>query len=425
MNLGKPSEALAKFKESLKYSSSPERAKYVQDLEGKKVQAEKLRSEGTAFQNQGKLQEATSKYRESLKYWPDPALEEHIKTIETKTTKDKDAKVTADRLWKEGTDVLNLGKPSEALAKFKESLKYSSSPERAKYVQDLEGRKMQAEKLRSEGTAFQNQGKLREAAGKYRESLGYWPDPALKDHIAKIEAEIKKQETQVVAQPVPPVVSSTPVVAQPGASSPLQVVRNVPNQSSSAFKKNVRNDLSVDTTSCDKIPYSMHVSNHDLTITTPGKFCLAGDAGGTKGWSIDNFLLIEVLDQSGNLISSAVAGIMETVRRNGNPVERIGRSSHSFDACEIDVTKLLPVGRPFRLRTSAMDYGGVGYVSDVFIVSSKGTSGVVSQPTPQPPAPRLELSCGFDPLRRQERHRKEGQRHRGGRRLMGPPESDG
>jgi hypothetical protein len=31
-----------------------------------------------------------------------------------------------------------------------------------------------------------------------------------------------------------------------------------------------------------------------------------------------------------------------------------------------------------------MDYGGAGHVSDVFIVSSKGTSGVVSQPTPQP-----------------------------------------
>jgi hypothetical protein len=494
LNLGKPSEALAKFKESLKYSSSPERVKYVQDLEGRKTEAEKLRSEGTAFQNQGKLQEATGKYRESLKYWPDPSLEEYIKTLETKTTKDKDTKVTADRLWKEGTDVLNLGKPSEALAKFKESLKYSSSPERVKYVQDLEGRKTQAEKLRSEGTAFQNQGKLQEAAGKYRESLGYWPDPALADHIAKIEAEIKKQETQVVTQPptsgsggvdgtwdvsfnnfrgkmelqrsgsswsgriwldahqrweqltnisysstgrleftrpisgatqrysgalsgerldgtftqegssgkytwwakrtlvggavsattTTPTGSATGSTPSPTGSFPLQVVRNVPNQNSSAFKQNVRKDLSIDTTSWDKIPYSMHVSSHDLVITTPGKFCLAGDAGGTKGWSVDNFLLIEVLDQSGNLISSAVAGVMETVRRNGNPIEKIGRSSHSFDTCEIDVTKLLPVGRPFRLSTSAMDYGGVGYVSDVFVVSSGGTSGVVSQPTPQP-----------------------------------------
>jgi hypothetical protein len=72
---------------------------------------------------------------------------------------------------------------------------------------------------------------------------------------------------------------------------------------------------------------------------------------------------------------------METVRRNGNPAERIGRNSFSFDACEIDVTKLLPMGRPFRLRTSAMDYGGTGYVSDVFIVSSKGTLGTSTPPS--------------------------------------------
>jgi len=127
----------------------------------------------------------------------------------------------------------------------------------------------------------------------------------------------------------------------------------------------------------------MHVSNHDLMITTPAKFCLAGDAGGTKGWRVDNFLLIEVLDQSGNLLSSALAGLTETVRRNGNPIETIGRSSDSFNACEIDVTRLLPVGRPFRLRVSAMDYGYVGFVSDVYIVSPKGTSGVVSQ-SPSP-----------------------------------------
>jgi hypothetical protein len=47
----------------------------------------------------------------------------------------------------------------------------------------------------------------------------------------------------------------------------------------------------------------------------------------------------------------------------------------------------LPVGRPFRLRASAMDYGYVGFVSDVFIVSPKGTSSAVSQaPSPSPSA---------------------------------------
>ncbi len=384
---GKTAEAAAKYRESLKYVPDAKLEAHIKTLEAKlagetaKIEtAKKLRAEGEALQSQGKTAEAVAKYRESLKYVPDAKLEEHIRVLEAQEAKQVGQRKTADQLWQDGTTHFNQGRPAEALAKFKESLKYSSSPERVKYVQDLEGRKTQAERLRNEGASFQNQGKLQEAAGKYRESLGYWPDPGLKDHIAKIEAEIKKQETQVVTGKPTGSDASNP-------SFPLQVVRNVPNQNSSAFKKNVRNDLSMDTTRYDKIPYSMHVSSHDLMIAAPAKFCLAGDAGGTKGWSVDNFLLIEVLDQSGNLTSSALAGNTETVRRNGNPIETIGRTSFSFNACEIDITKLLPVGKPFRLRASAMDYGGVGYVSDVFIVSSKGTSGVVSQsPSPSPSA---------------------------------------
>ncbi len=488
---GKTAEAVAKYRESLKYVPDARLEEHIKVLEAKlagetaKIEtAKRLRTEGEALQSQGKTAEAVAKYRESLKYVPDAKLEEHIRVLEAQEARQAGQRKAADQLWQEGTALSNQGRPGEALAKFKESLKYSSSPERVKYVQDLEGRKTQAEKLRSEGASLQSQGKLREAAGKYRESLGYWPDPALADHIAKIEAEIKKQETQVVTQPptsgsggadgtwevsfnnyrgkmelqrsgsswsgrlwldahqrweqltnisysstgrlefTRPISGATqrysgalsgerlegtftqensatkyawwanrtqagtakPTVSDSSnASFPLQISRNVPNQNSSAFKQNVRKDLSMDTTQWDKIPYSMHVSSHDLMIAAPAKFCLAGDAGGTKGWSVDNFLLIEVLDHSGNLISSALAGLTETVRRDGNPIETIGRSSYSFNACEIDVTKLLPVGRPFRLRASAMDYGGVGYVSDVFIVSSKGTSGVGSQaPSPSP-----------------------------------------
>jgi tetratricopeptide (TPR) repeat protein len=198
-NQGRPADALAKFKESLAYWQDATRTKYVQDLEGRRAQAQTLRDQGAQLQQQNRLQDAVAKYNQSLQLWPDSLLADHIKALEAKTAKDNEQKNTADKLWKEGTDVLNQGNPSEALAKFKESLKYSSSPDRVKYVQDLEARKTQAEKLRSEGASLQSQGKLQEAIGKYKESLKYWPDPVLVEHIAKIEAEMKKQQT-----PVPP-----------------------------------------------------------------------------------------------------------------------------------------------------------------------------------------------------------------------------
>ncbi len=201
----KPSEALAKFKESLKVWPNPERQKYVSDLESsiaqKKAQAQRLRQEGEALQNQRKLQDAVMKYRESLKFWPDPALEEHIRKIEVQIAKENENKAMADRLWQEGKGLFDQNKPSEALAKFKESLKYGSNAERQRYVKDLETKIMQTnalcQRLREEGQRAQNAGNLREALNKYRELQQHCPNDELVKHIAMVEAEIKKQqETQ-------------------------------------------------------------------------------------------------------------------------------------------------------------------------------------------------------------------------------------
>jgi len=194
----RPSDALGKFKESLKYLPTPEHTKYVQELEAKlsqnKEMAKKLRAEGEAFQNQNRLEEAVAKYRESLKYLPDPKLEEHIKLIETKLAEGKNKKQTADSLWKEGTGLYEQKRYTDALNKFKESLTSWSDQKRQEYVKQLEAVKAAAKKLRDEGEAFQNQGKLQDAVNKYKESVKTWPNPALEEHIIKVENEIRSIE---------------------------------------------------------------------------------------------------------------------------------------------------------------------------------------------------------------------------------------
>lgn len=194
----RPSDALGKFKESLKYLQTPEHTKYVQELETKLSQnkeiAKKLRAEGEALQNQDRLEEAVAKYRESLKYLPDPKLEEHIKLIETKLAEGKNKKQTGERLWQEGRALYEQNKWSDALTKFKESLTYSPDPVHQDYVQKMEAAKATAKKFRDEGEAFQNQGKLQEAVSKYKESVKTWPNPALQEHIVKVENEIRSIE---------------------------------------------------------------------------------------------------------------------------------------------------------------------------------------------------------------------------------------
>ena len=127
---------------------------------------------------------------------PDKALEGHVRLLEAESAKGSEKKALAERLWQEGTGLLNQGRPSDALSKFKESLALLPDTQRNQYVQDLEGRKTKAQQLRDEGAALQQQNRVADAIARYNESLKYWPDPRLKEHIAALEAKQKEGQTQ-------------------------------------------------------------------------------------------------------------------------------------------------------------------------------------------------------------------------------------
>ena len=111
-NQKRMNEAMAKFRESLKLTSNQQRADYVKKLEAEQATAQKLNDEAAALQKQGKTADASAKYKESLKHWPNPDVEKQIAALDneaTKKTADTQQKNTADRLWKEGTDVPERG----------------------------------------------------------------------------------------------------------------------------------------------------------------------------------------------------------------------------------------------------------------------------------------------------------------------------
>jgi hypothetical protein len=169
----------------------------LQNLRSRVQSAKDLRARGEAQQNQGKIAEAVTSYEASLKQVPDTALEEHVRLLKSQLAKGDETKQAADRLWQEGMGLLNQGRPSDALTRFKESLARWQDATRAKYVQDLEARRIQAQTLRDEGGHLQQQNRLQEAITKYNQSLQYWPDPKLKEHIASIEGKLRQdQETE-------------------------------------------------------------------------------------------------------------------------------------------------------------------------------------------------------------------------------------
>jgi hypothetical protein len=149
---------------------------------------------------------------------------------------------------------------------------------------------------------------------------------------------------------------------------PVKLVDAVPQANSSAFKKNLRSDLVVNTRSYDRTPYFMTTpSDHQLDLSRVDRACLAGDARGNAGISVDNFILFEVFETDGRFIKAATVGGHEGLTRNGQTVPELA-SGFNHNACAVDLRNFLPSGRPFRLKTSAMDYGSVGSSSDVWLV---------------------------------------------------------
>ncbi|MFZ5483080.1 MAG: hypothetical protein ACOZB0_02515 [Pseudomonadota bacterium] len=150
--------------------------------------------------------------------------------------------------------------------------------------------------------------------------------------------------------------------------APLKLVDAVPSSNSSAFKRNTRGDLEVNTHGYDRTPYFMTAPReYQLDLSRIDRACLAGNAAGTASLSIDNFILLEVFDSQGAFLKAGTIGAHEGLSRNGQRVAELA-SGHSHAACAVDLRSFLPTGRPIRLKASAMDYGGVGYASDAWLI---------------------------------------------------------
>jgi len=152
-----------------------------------------------------------------------------------------------------------------------------------------------------------------------------------------------------------------------GQSGSIKIFSNVPNQNSAAFQANRFSDLTVNTSSWDRIPYHMARQFHQVITLGAGQKCfLAGDEAGQKGWSVDNFLYIEIRNKG--TVKRLIAGYAEPVYYKGQLVQQIGRQSFSFGPGEIDLTPYIPQGQSVELTVAALDYGGVGYISDLYLI---------------------------------------------------------
>jgi hypothetical protein len=158
-----------------------------------------------------------------------------------------------------------------------------------------------------------------------------------------------------------------------GPPAAVRLIADTAERETTAITE-LRNDLEIDTRDHDRTPHVVATGETPMMSMDGRVARLYGDAEGTKGWSVDNFLLVEVLADNGRVLDRVVVGFTDGVMSGNERIDNLGRQAFNFEAGEINLTPRLPERQPFKLRATALDYFGVGRVSDVFVVM-KGESG--------------------------------------------------
>jgi hypothetical protein len=95
---------------------------------------------------------------------------------------------------------------------------------------------------------------------------------------------------------------------------------------------------------------------------------LYGDEAGTQGFQVDNGILLEVFADDGRRVARAAVGFLNGLAEGKEQIDLLGRRTFRFEAGEVNLASLLPERGRFRVRATVLDIGGVGWVSDVFLV---------------------------------------------------------
>lgn len=147
----------------------------------------------------------------------------------------------------------------------------------------------------------------------------------------------------------------------------ISLLEKVPEKETTRLTER-REDVEINTRDFDRIPRVVARGETELLRLEGARARLFGDAGGQDGWSVDNVLLLEVVDEADNIIGRMAIGSSDAVLIGSEMVDNVGERSFTFEPGEVDITSHLPERKPFKLRATVLDYSGVGKVSDVFVI---------------------------------------------------------
>lgn len=175
----------------------------IEEERAKRREAGDLRNRGNILADRKHYTEALEFYSRSLRLRPDPYLQSYMNILQEKATEEKDSRDKAAALRKEGDNLMDVKRTEEALAKYRESLQIWHNDELEKFVGGEEKRIAEATalKLRKEAEALIKSKKAADALAKYRESLKYAYDEEADAYVKKADAaEIKKRAEELTLE---------------------------------------------------------------------------------------------------------------------------------------------------------------------------------------------------------------------------------
>ena len=170
----------------------------------------------------------------------------------------------------------------------------------------------------------------------------------------------------LVAALVVPLLGCSKRVSNAKAPAPVRLLTEVTEQETASLKE-LREDVEIDTRDHDRTP---HVVARGETALLPADGLvvkLYGDDAASKGFSVDNLVLLEVLAENGKVVNRGAIGFSDLVMMGNERVDNIGRQAFNFEPGEIALTSLLPERGYYRLRATVLDYFGVGRCTDVWL----------------------------------------------------------
>ncbi len=149
----------------------------------------------------------------------------------------------------------------------------------------------------------------------------------------------------------------------------LQLLAEAPEKDTAQLTT-LRMDLEFDTRDFDRTPHVVATGETPLFDVTGMDVKLYGDAQATQGFSVDNCLLLELLAASGQVLTRVVVGFTDGLLSGSERLDSLGPRSFTFEPGEVNLAPLLVDQAAVRLRATVLDYGGVGKVSNVYVVLS-------------------------------------------------------